>query len=54
MIAQQLYPPLRQAAVILKSSAHKSLAARFNELLKRPETRYFLMQYGFGAPENPR
>jgi len=54
VIAQQLYPPLRQAAVILKNSAHKSLAARFIELLKRPETRYFLMQYGFGAPENPR
>jgi len=54
VIAQQLYPPLRQAAVILKNSAHKSLAARFIELLKRPETRHFLMQYGFGAPENPR
>ena len=54
VIAQQMYPPLRQAAVILKNSAHKSLAARFVELLKRPATRYFLMQYGFAAPENPR
>jgi molybdate transport system substrate-binding protein len=52
-IPQDFYPPLRQAAVILKRSQHKALAARFLEFLKMPATKSLLLQYGFAPPENP-
>jgi molybdate transport system substrate-binding protein len=52
-IPQDFYPPLRQAAVILKRSQRKALAARFLEFLKMPATKSLLLQYGFAPPENP-
>lgn len=54
VIPQEMYPALRQAAVIIKTSAHKSLASRFIEFLKMPETRSLLTQYGFQEPEKAR
>lgn len=46
-IPQTLYPPLRQAAVILKSAQHKKLAQRFMEFLRKPEIVSLFRQYGF-------
>ena len=51
VIPLEMYSPLRQAAVILKSSAHKGLASRFIGFLKTPETRLLLTQYGFQEPD---
>jgi molybdate transport system substrate-binding protein len=52
-IAQQLYPPLRQAVVILKRAQHKEGAEKFLEFMKTPATKSVLQQYGFAPPENP-
>lgn len=54
VIPQELYPPLRQAAVTIKRSTHKSLASQFVEFLKLPETRSTFRQYGFQEPEAKR
>ena len=54
VIPQQMYPPLRQGAVIVKKSAHKDLASRFMEFLKMPETRSLFTQYGFQEPDTTR
>lgn len=45
------YPPLVQAAVILKSSHNKELAARFLQFLKQPETVALMERYGFSIPK---
>ena len=52
-IPQQLYPPLRQAVVILKRSQHKEDAEKFLEFMKTPATKSLLLQYGFAPPGNP-
>jgi molybdate transport system substrate-binding protein len=44
------YPPLEQAAVILKSSQHKELARQFIEFLKTPHILELLRNYGFSVP----
>ena len=44
------YTTLKQAAVIMKSSREKSLAAQFLEFLKKPETVNLLRSYGFTTP----
>ena len=54
IVPQTLYPPLHQAAVILKSSQHKELAARFLEYMKSGDIRSLLRQYGFSAAEPER
>jgi len=46
------YPPLIQAAVILKSSNEKELAKQFMEFIKQPETKALMEQYGFSIPES--
>ena len=51
VIPQELYPPLKQAAVTIKRSTHKSLASQFIEFLKLPETHSTFTQYGFQEPE---
>ena len=51
VIPQELYPALRQAAVVMKASAHKTAALRFVEFLKSPETQSLFAQYGFERPE---
>jgi molybdate transport system substrate-binding protein len=44
------YPPLIQAAVILKSSPAKELANQFLKFLKEPGTVTLMEQYGFVVP----
>lgn len=51
-IPQTLYPPLRQAAVILKSSQRRELAGKFMAFLKTPEIASLLRQYGFSNQES--
>jgi len=46
------YPPIRQAAVILKSSQQKEMARQFLAFLKKPEIVSLLKTYGFTVPEN--
>jgi molybdate transport system substrate-binding protein len=46
------YPPLIQAAVILKSSREKELANQFMEFIKQTETKARMEQYGFSIPAN--
>lgn len=45
------YPPIRQAAVILKSSQQKEMARQFLAFLKKPEIVSLLKTYGFTVPE---
>jgi molybdate transport system substrate-binding protein len=46
------YPPLIQAAVILKSSSEKEAARQFLKYLKEPATVALMQQYGFVVPED--
>jgi molybdate transport system substrate-binding protein len=46
------YPPLIQAAVILKSSHNKELAKQFLNFLKDPGTVALMEQYGFAIPRD--
>ena len=50
VVPQQMYPPLRQAAVVIRGSGHKTVAGRFIEFLRIPQTRSFLARYGFEVP----
>ena len=50
VIPKELYPALRQGAVVIKKSAHKDVAARFVEFLKSPEARSLFTRYGFEEP----
>lgn len=45
------YPPIRQACVILKSSANKREAQRFVNFMKTPQIADVLKNYGFGVPQ---
>jgi molybdate transport system substrate-binding protein len=44
------YPPIVQAAGILKSSQNKKTAAAFLAFVRRPEISTLLSQYGFAVP----
>jgi ABC-type molybdate transport system substrate-binding protein len=46
------YPPIQQAAVILKASQHKAVANQFMAFLKKPEIVALLEKYGFAVPKN--
>jgi molybdate transport system substrate-binding protein len=48
-IPAALYPSIEQGAIILKSSANKELARRFLALLKRPDIKTLMQQFGFGG-----
>jgi molybdate transport system substrate-binding protein len=50
VIAPEDYPPLIQAAVILKSSREKELAKQFLKFLEEPGTVALMRQYGFVIP----
>lgn len=52
-VSPALYPPLRQAVVVLKRSSHKSTAANFLGFLKGPEAKQILERYGFSTPTEP-
>jgi molybdate transport system substrate-binding protein len=45
------YPPIRQAAVVLKSSQQKDIARQFMAFLKKPEILSLLEKYGFAVPK---
>ncbi|MFB3814091.1 MAG: molybdate ABC transporter substrate-binding protein [Terriglobales bacterium] len=46
-IPVSFYPPLKQAAVLLKSSKHKEAAQRFLDFIKTPAAREVLEAHGF-------
>ncbi|MGH7925795.1 MAG: molybdate ABC transporter substrate-binding protein [Candidatus Binatus sp.] len=46
------YPPLTQAAVILKSSRNKAVARQFLKYLRTPETVAVMERYGFSIPQD--
>ncbi len=46
------YPPIIQAAVILKSSRNKELANQFMKFIKQPDTVALMARYGFSIPED--
>jgi len=45
------YPPIDQAAVILKSSRNKAAARQFLQFLRKPEILEVMRRYGFEVPE---
>jgi molybdate transport system substrate-binding protein len=47
------YPPIEQAAVILKSSQNKEIARQFMAFLKTPPILDVLRTYGFSVPSGP-
>lgn len=52
LVPAELYPPIIQAAVILKSSARKQTARRFLEFMKSPSISSLMKEYGFESPES--
>jgi molybdate transport system substrate-binding protein len=52
VIPPEDYPPLIQAAVILKSSHEKEVARQFLKFLKEPATVALMRQYGFAIPND--
>lgn len=52
-IASDEYPPIRQAAVILKSSKQKAVARQFLDYVKSPAIIELLKTYGFSLPRLP-
>jgi molybdate transport system substrate-binding protein len=53
-IPQELYPPLNQAVVMLKSAQNQSAARAFLEFAKTDAARATLKRYGFMAAEDSR
>lgn len=51
-VPDNLYPPLEQAAVVLKSSQKKQQAKKFMDFVKSAEIVALLRQYGFQVPKN--
>jgi molybdate transport system substrate-binding protein len=51
-IPSSFYPPIDQAAVVIRSSAHKDLARQFLALLKQPDVAALLRQFGFASPSH--
>ena len=49
-ISADAYPPIEQAAVILKSSQKKDIARQFIDFLKTPPILELLRGYGFSVP----
>ncbi len=51
VVPQNLYPPLHQAAVIVKNSQRKNLARSFLQFMKSNEITSLFRQYGFSPAE---
>jgi molybdate transport system substrate-binding protein len=47
-VPANLYPPIEQGAIIIKSSAKKETARQFLDYLKRPEIQSIFRKFGFG------
>jgi molybdate transport system substrate-binding protein len=52
-IPADTYPPIEQAAVVLKASQNKAIARQFLDFLKTPPMLDLLRSYGFSVPSNP-
>ena len=52
-IPADAYPPIEQAAVVLKSSQNSAIARQFLDFLKTPPMLDLLRTYGFSVPSNP-
>ncbi len=50
-IGGDLYPPIRQAAVVLRRSKNRGAASRFLDYVLSGEAAPVLARYGFGRPE---
>ena len=50
LVPTNMYPAIRQAAVVIKSSRHKDAAKKFLEFVKSDEGKYILKAYGFEKP----
>jgi molybdate transport system substrate-binding protein len=53
VIATSDYPPIEQAAIILKSSQKKEAAQHFMDFLKTPAIVTLMRSYGFTVPDSP-
>jgi molybdate transport system substrate-binding protein len=53
-IPSSLYPPIEQAAVVVRASRNKSAARAFLTFLSQPATRMQLANAGFGPPRSGR
>jgi len=53
-VPAHLYTPIEQAAIVLKSSSHKTAAKQFLDYLKQPAALKILEQYGFTIPTSSR
>lgn len=47
LVPQELYNPIRQDAVLLKSAAGNEAATGFMDFLKSPESRAIVLKYGY-------
>jgi molybdate transport system substrate-binding protein len=50
-VPQDLYPPIDQGAIVIKSSQKKNEAKQFLAFLKTPESVATMQRYGFKLPE---
>ena len=53
LIPTTLYPPIAQAAVVLKASKEKKAAEAFIAFLEKPATLEVMRRYGFVIPAEP-
>jgi molybdate transport system substrate-binding protein len=51
-ITADSYPPIEQAAVLLKASKNKDVARRFLDFVSGPQGRQILERFGFTAPRS--
>ncbi len=49
-VADGLYPPIQQAAVVIAASRHKALGQQFVDTFKKPAIVRILQSYGFAVP----
>lgn len=50
MVPQEMYPAIRQAVVVIRSSRQKQAAMKFLAYVKSEDGRQVLKRYGFGTP----
>jgi ABC-type molybdate transport system substrate-binding protein len=51
MLPQESYPPLDQAAVVLRTSQNKGAARRFLEFMTSADAQKLLRESGFESPQ---
>jgi molybdate transport system substrate-binding protein len=50
-IPESWYPPIEQAAIVIRSSRQKRIARQFIEHLKKPDSVRILQSFGFASPQ---